>query len=156
MANKSKKSVTKSTMKVNPAASQDAPVEDQAKVTKKKGRPAKTVTEETPREEISEDPELSGSAEEDTQDGDVEAEATSSNKENTKPGPGSRSKQKKAGLTFPILKMKQNLKKGKSTLRMRCLLDISDILLSRQLPDDQPQQVGGSHLPGRCAGVPHC
>ena len=125
------------TTKTVPADSlENVPAEDQAKVTKKRGRPAKTkpVTEELPQEEVSDDQgtadavdlagteqnaqEVAGVEESDEDDG--EAEATSSNKENSKPGPGTRSKQKKAGLTFPILKIKQNLKKGKSTQPCAC------------------------------------
>ena len=109
--------------KTKTSATKTVPAEDQAKVTKKKGRPAKTkpVTEELTQEEVSGDQgnadavDLAG-IEQNTQEvDDGEAEVTSSNQENSKPGPGTRSKQKKAGLTFPILKMKQNLKKGKST-----------------------------------------
>ena len=93
---KSKKTITK------PAAVQDdvpAPVEDQAKLTKKKGRPAKIKPAPL---EISGDLSMS-SGEEDTPEvggadsgEEVEVTPSAENKENSKPGPGSRSKQNKS------------------------------------------------------------
>ena len=56
-------------------------------------------------------------------EGEEAASATTSTEK--KPAPGTRSKQKKAGLIFPIIKMRQNLVKGKMT--NLCLLAISDI-----------------------------
>ena len=59
--------------------------------------------------------------EEDTQEaaGDEEEVGSSSeNKENKKPGPGTKSKQKRAGLVFPIVRMRQILKKGKKSRRV--------------------------------------
>ena len=108
---KPKTSVTKSAIPVGP---EDVPVEDPAKVTKKKGRPAKTkpIQEEVP------DVPANAELEQDTQEavGDEnEVSSSTENKENKKPGPGTQSKQKRAGLVFPVIKMRQILKKGKES-----------------------------------------
>ena len=146
--------------KTQSASQENVPVEDQAKLTKtkKKGRPAKSkqVTEKPTQEEVSGDDAVDlVEVEEDTQEVDEEAEVT---EENSKPAaaPGSRTKQKRTGLTFPIIKMRETLRKGKTTALSRYLLDNSYVFLSRQLPADQQQQVERSHLPDRCAGVPRC
>ena len=112
------KTKTSATKTVPADSLENVPAEDQDKVTKKRGRPAKTkpVTEEVSGDLGTADAVDLAGIEQNTQEvADGEAEVTSSNQENSKPGPGTRSKQKRAGLTFPILKMKQNLKKGKST-----------------------------------------
>jgi len=114
---KPKTSVTKSAIPVGP---EDVPVEDPAKVTKKKGRPAKTkpVTEEPIQDqedaEMEQDPQ---EQEEGDVEGDEEATTSNENKENSKPG--TRSKQKQAGLAFPIIRMRQFLKKGNYPLSNR-------------------------------------
>ena len=107
-----------------------APVEDQAKLTKpkKKGRPAKTkpVTEEPTQEEFSGDLETADAMDIDEveepaadSEGDEEPAVTSSteNEQNSKPAaaPGARTKQRRAGLTLPIMKMRENLRKGTIT-----------------------------------------
>ena len=150
---KTKSSGTKPAVPVLP---EDVPVEEPAKVPKKKGRPAKTKP--VPEEPIPD--QENAEMEQDTQEegdveGDEDATAFTENKENSKPG--SRSKQKQAGLTFPIIRMRQYLKKGKIT-QQYLAVDCSDILLSRQLPAVQPQgqQVDYSHLPGWCSGISHC
>ena len=147
---KTKTSVTKSAI---PVGTEDAPVEDQAKVTKKKGRPAKTkpAIEEPIQEDVSE---LAAVEQLTQEEVDEEGGGATAAKKNSKPG--TRSKQKQAGLVFPIIRMRQYLKKGKIT-QDYLAVDCSDILLSRQLPAVQPQgrQVDHSHLPGWSAGIPH-
>ena len=122
---KTKSSVTKAKTAIpaGPAPSEeDVPVEDQAKPTKKKGRPAKTKPiADQPTQEVSgdlgtaDDMDLAEEEEEDSPEVDELTEATELQK---KPAaaPGSRTKQKRSGLTFSIKKMKETLRKGKITL----------------------------------------
>ena len=116
---KPKTSKTKSAIQVGPADDaaglDNVPVGDQFKTTKKKGRPAKTK----PTQEEVPDAPATAEMEGDTQEaaGDEEEVGSSSeNKENKKPGSGS--KQKRAGLVFPIIRMRQILKKGKKSRRV--------------------------------------
>ena len=118
---KPKTSMTMSAIQVGPAGDtaglDNVPVGDQAKTTKKKGRPAKT---KPTQEEIPDVP-ATDEMEEDTQEAagdDEEVSSSSENKENKKPGPGTKSKQKRAGLVFPIIRMRQILKKGKKSRRV--------------------------------------
>ena len=106
-----------------PDASQETvPVEKetQGKSGKKKGKPTKTKPlAEEPSQDVD-----AAMAQDDPEDQVEEDEAMSSqeNKENSKPG--SRSKQKQAGLIFPIIRMRKFLKNGKLNLQHRCLLVI--------------------------------
>ena len=130
---KTKSSVTKAKTAIpaGPAPSEeDVPVEDQAKLTKKKGRPAKTKpVSEQPTQEVSGDlgtadamdlAEVGADTQLAVEESDEEAEVTSTTEEKESPkpaaAPGSRTKQKRSGLTFSIKKMKETLRKGKITL----------------------------------------
>ena len=118
---KPKTKKTKSAIQVGPADDaaglDNVPVGDQFKTTKKKGRPAKTkpIQEEVP------DVPVTAAMEGDTQEAvgdEEEVSSTTGNMENKKPGPGTKSKQKRAGLVFPIVRMRQILKKGKKSRRV--------------------------------------
>ena len=110
-----KKSVTKSAIQVGPAdatASLDnVPVGDQAKVSKRKGRPTKNLEEVT-------DVPATAEMEQDTEAVAVDEGEVAENKEKKKSGPGNKSKQKRSGLVFPVIKMRQILKKGKESRRV--------------------------------------
>ena len=85
-----------------------------------KPKTKKSVTKPTKTKPIQEEvPDVPATAEmeEDTQEAARDKISSSSeNKENKKPGPGS--KQKRAGLVFPIIRMRQILKKGKKSRRV--------------------------------------
>ena len=95
-----------------------------------KPKTKKSVTKPVKTKPIQEEvPDVPATAEmeEDTQEAARdEISSSSENKENKKPGPGTQSKQKRAGLVFPVIKMRQILKKGKESRRV--YLDNSDIL----------------------------
>ena len=89
--------------------------------------------------------------EEDLETGDVLTQAPTTSMESSPARP--RTQQQKAGIIFPVLRIKKYLKNGKLTNNLQLVFPA---IVFRKLQGQQHHEDRHPHLPGCCAGVSHC